>query len=298
MAEPRGEGRKDGPRGKVAGDSGSPPLPVALKAPRALVWGHKLTVAWTRGPEAGLGRAPRPEPPACAPPASLRTSCGAPGSRAAQTDGRQLPPQSDGEGDSHGLRVARGPLTQRPARRAVGRPPPPTWTGFARAGVTAAPSRRDEAMLGLRWGREDGWAVAVAPTRWAHAVTVAGPLPDGQHLLSRQLRLLHGRRGPRASRQAGDETGGGVSRRFRVGGRASRACRENCRELQVPTSPDWAGCRQRATCTWETRAEGGQGRLCPQAGVCGWRTSGRTRSTGPQCGLGRGLTAGARAGGR
>ena len=65
--------------------------------------------------------------------------------------------------------------------------------------------------------------MAVAPTRWvgggcagrrAHAVTVAGPLPDGQHLLSRQLRLLHGRRGPRASRQAGDETGGGVSRRF------------------------------------------------------------------------------------
>lgn len=114
--------------------------------------------------------------------------------------------------------MARGPLTQRPAQKAVGRPPPPAWTGFARAGVTAAPSRRDEAMLGLRWGREDGRAVAVAPTRWAHTVTVAGPLPDGQHLLSRQLRLLHGRRGPRASRQAGDETGGGVSRRFRVRG--------------------------------------------------------------------------------
>lgn len=35
-------------------------------------------------------------------------------------------------------------------------------------------------------------------------VTVAGPLPDGQHLLPGQLRLLHRGRGSRAARQAGD----------------------------------------------------------------------------------------------
>lgn len=48
-------------------------------------------------------------------------------------------------------------------------------------------------------------AKAVAPGGGG-GLTVAGPLSDGQHLLSRQLRLLHGRCGSWASRQAGDKT--------------------------------------------------------------------------------------------
>lgn len=49
------------------------------------------------------------------------------------------------------------------------------------------------------WPAEASW-----PWRSRGTVTVAGPLPDGQHLLPGQLRLLHRRRGSRAARQAAD----------------------------------------------------------------------------------------------
>lgn len=64
----------------------------------------------------------------------------------------------------------RGPLT----RLLGGRPP---WTGSGQAG-------KDRSPLHEGLGQEDGGGRAGA------LLAVAGPLPDGQHLLSRQLSLF------------------------------------------------------------------------------------------------------------
>lgn len=118
-----------------------------------------------------------------------------------QTDARLGPRGQWGGG---GLHVAGGRLTRLP-----GRPPPVDWLWTG--GSDRSPPARGAGAGG--WGRPGGGTV-----------TVAGPLPDGQHLLSRQFRLLHGGRGPRASRQAGGKTGDGVSHALGTpaAGRAAR----------------------------------------------------------------------------
>ena len=136
-----------------------------------------------------------------------------------------------GQWGGGGLHVAGGPLTRLP-----GRPPPVDWLWTGRSDRSPPCTRGRGGRMGEA-GREG-------------AVTVAGPLPDGQHLLSRQFRLLHGGRGPWASRQAGGETGDGVSHALGTpaAGRAARGPawqrghQLGCRQARWgPQSSGWSG---------------------------------------------------------